>query len=107
MEIILLSIAFMFLVLICGASLTTLAYIVYKNKADFNTTLANVNHQMNIAFSEFQNGIKTNQKLVEDLNSKLDEVSPAIASASTTDERIRSLENFVKLKTTTTHRITQ
>lgn len=100
MEIILLSIAFMFLVLIVGGALTGLSFIVYRNNANFNANLTIINQQMNNAFAEFQNGIKTNEKLVEDLNTKLDEVAPVVATAHNTDERIRSLENAFKLKTT-------
>lgn len=99
MTVIAISIAFLFLVLICGGALTFLSYIVFKDKAAFSANMQTINTQLGAAYNEFKAGIEANKKLAEDLNKVLVDTQPALQGMHKVEDRVRAIEDAIKLKT--------
>lgn len=100
MEIFVIGVAFLFLVLMCGGALTFLSFIVFRDKANFNANMQTINIQMSEAYKEFQSGITANKQLAEDLNTLLADTQPSMQVVRTFEDRLKMIENTIKLKTT-------
>jgi hypothetical protein len=74
MELFVIGAAFLFLLLITASVMIGVSYVVYRDRLSTQSNLHQIGANFSQAMTEFNKGIEANNKLAQDLNTKLEEV---------------------------------